>query len=219
MVVTTEVTYASAHEILTQSDATKKRRRSAASIRKSRKSVWTTLAVHETSDPGVMVCSIFNFKLCISRNSSSNIVADNRAVHINVTSLILSADSLNDKISFIENLICKINDNQRFIHQFATTRFDNSSRKPGDENVTHRIAFILITWENQLSMDFLGISELEEFVSAAGGSFDKSKKEYIKLLPAVYRTVTMMSSKETIDSKVVLFTYDGWSAKMGTAIP
>lgn len=78
----------------------------------------------------------------------------------------------------------------------------NSCRNPGDVNITHRVADILMMSPNQIPMDFPGSSELEAFVSAAGGSCDESKKAYAKLLPAVTRTVTMMDSKEMSDIKV-----------------
>lgn len=65
----------------------------------------------------------------------------------------------------------------------------------------------------QLPLELLGSPELEAFVDSAGGTVDKSKKEYLKLLPCVYESISAIVSKETDSVNVGSFTYNGWTPK------
>ncbi len=68
------------------------------------------------------------------------------------------------------------------------------------------------------SLHLLGAAEFEAFVDCCGGTVDKSKTEYVKLLPGVYSIVARFMAAETGSVKVGSFTYDGMSAKLGAAI-
>ncbi len=60
-----------------------------------------------------------------------------------------------------------------------------------------RLAVFLFAASRLLAIDLLGCAEFKAFADCAGGTIDKSKGKYVKLLPAVYKTVAHMSADET----------------------
>ncbi len=67
---------------------------------------------------------------------------------------------------------------------------------------------MLLMVSRQLPLEIFGSAEFEAFVDCAGGTIDKSKTEYLKLFPHVYKVVSKVISKETSEVSVGCFTYD-----------
>lgn len=85
-------------------------------------------------------------------------------------------------------------------------------------NVTRRVAGALLVASKQPPLHIFGNPELEAFVSTTDGVMEKSKTQYIRMLLALYETISQMTSEETGNIGVARFTYDSWSAAMSHAI-
>lgn len=77
--------------------------------------------------------------------------------------------------------------------------------------------FLLVA-SRQLPVDVLGSPDIEALVHFSRFSIEKIKNELVKLLPAVYETVTRKTAAETDEVRIGSFTYDWWSAKQGNTI-
>lgn len=63
---------------------------------------------------------------------------------------------------------------------------------------------LLASWK-QLPLELFGSPKFEAYISIAGGTNEKSKKKYVKILPDLYEIVSRMAAEET--GKVGSFTY------------
>ena len=72
-----------------------------------------------------------------------------------------------------------------------------------------RVSAVIPVATRQLPLEVLASAELEACIDCTGGATDKSKYEFLQLLPEVYFAVTKISARDTSNVRVGSFTYDG----------
>lgn len=72
-----------------------------------------------------------------------------------------------------------------------------------------RVAGVFLAASLQIPLELLGAAEMEAFIDCCGCSVDKSKTEYLKLLPKVYNAVSKMAAVETSTVCIGSFMYNG----------
>ncbi len=185
---------------------------------REKSSIWATLAAAPTNEGGRYRCRLCFFKISQSISSSSNIVSHYRMRHKQIAAEVLSAESITAKNAAMERAMARGRRNQPTLGAFAVqSRALGKSTSPS-KALVRRVAGILLVASRQLPLDLLSAPEFEEFVDCCGGTIDKSKTEYIKLLSNVYSIVARFSALETGTVNVGSFTLDGWSANLGAAI-
>ncbi len=98
------------------------------------------------------------------------------------------AESLTAKKDAMERALERARRNQPTLPELFGVR----NREPGRStyprrDVVRRVAGILLAASRQLPLDLLGAAQFEAFVDCCGGTVDKSKTEYVKLLPGAIR--------------------------------
>lgn len=160
-----------------------------------------------------VVCRICNLIISPSSMLSFYIVAQYCAHSSPGFQKVINADSVRNKRTVMK---CHIIWNGRALSSllhFLLLHNSHLSRTVGRQyssKETRRIAAgVLMTSFLQVSIELLGQPELEPFGDCAGGSTNKSKKRYLKMLPLVFKAACEISSTVMRAALMVPFTYDG----------
>ena len=131
---------------------------------------------------------------------------------------VVAAETIDDKRKLLEKAIRdKESSRSKSRSYFLPVKRRRTFPKP-KSNLKRRVSGVLLVASKQLSFELLGSPELEAYVSSAGASTEKSKKEYLKVLPDVYQSLSRYLSSTTALASIRSFTYDGWSDRLGAPI-
>lgn len=160
-------------------------------------------------------CVICGIKISLSCHSSSNIVAHCNTWYKQTATVISSALLLNDKRVVLVHAVAISNSMQssmdKLLKPFKKLR--GTLNVPKD--ITRRVTGVLLAESRKMLLEVFECLDLEEFIHCSFGTVDKSKKEQVNLLSAVYEIDDRMSANETGMVNVVSFTYEDWSANLG----
>jgi len=216
--VTEENAKLQADEIREKSNNKRNQRRGLGKTQRSKSSIWSTVAVSGEIEKSQAKCAICLKTIRVSGKSSSNIIEHYRKSHKQIYTRIDTSDSLDGKIGILRRSIASTHNSQSLMRTFATQGPRARATKTGSKNIVRIVCGILFAASRQVSFEALGSPELEAFVHSAGGTVSKSKSQYIKMLPDVYKIIAEIASEETGSVNVGSFTYDGWSAAQGASI-
>lgn len=71
-----------------------------------------------------------------------------------------------------------------------------------------RVSGVLLIASRQISFEAIGSPEFQAFVDCCGGVAEKSKGEYLKILPSLYDAIYSMYAQETGDIIIGSFCYE-----------
>ncbi len=115
-----------------------------------------------------------------------NIVAHYRNQHKRIAAEVLSAESLTRKKDAMERALERARRNQPTLPElFGVQNHERGRSTYPSRDVFRRVAGVSLAASRHLPLDLLGAAEFEAFVDCFGGTVDKSKTEYVKLLPGV----------------------------------
>lgn len=203
-----------AARIRAESNERRDRRRGVGKGPRTKISVCTMLAASPVAGRNKYRCLVCSAHIVFSLQSSSNIVAHFKVHHKFVAESVQSASSLDEKRAVKEKAVAR----SRKAHSVFTNLRQKKPATNASKDVVRRVTGILLTASRQISMDILGAPELEAFIHCCGGTVEKSKQKYVKILPSVYKSVSKRIAREKGTVKIGSFTYDGWSARIGAAI-
>ena len=75
---------------------------------------------------------------------------------------------------------------QPTLEEFGVHNREPEKSTHPSKDLVQRVTGVLLAASRQLPLDLLGAAEFEAFVDCFGGTVDKSKTEYVKLLPGVW---------------------------------